>query len=261
MFKKPFTLISSQVDKLFELPMIKELERKHPKFVGFLHDRLGVQGFFGLPFTTLLIAVFVNFAVLSELSEHIVNSPGMKAVDTSVTMFFFNLRTDLLSSAIYYFTQLGSVYGVGFTFVTAMGVLLLKGKWHHGVALLVSVLGSGISIYFTKAYFHRERPMDVGYYDLSSFSFPSGHAAGSVALVGMLCILIYQERDQIKAASAWLWLGLLYILLIGFSRIYLGVHFLTDVAGGYLLGSLWVMVALSLLEFLLLHQRRNRHSV
>ncbi|WP_439882106.1 phosphatase PAP2 family protein [Pontibacter sp. MBLB2868] len=255
MIQKPLTIISCKIDDFFEWDQIQKLENKYPKLVGFLHNRLGMQGFFGLPFTSLLLVVFVNLSLLTEISEHIVNSTSLKSLDSTVSLFLFDMRTDMVSNAIYYFTQLGSEMGVAAMFLCALFFLFLKKKWHYSVALIVSVLGTGISTYFTKEHFHRERPLDIGYYKLSTFSFPSGHAAGSVALVGMFCVLVYMSRENIKYVSLWITLGLLYIVLIGFSRIYLGVHFVTDVAGGYLLGILWVIVAISVLEYLMLRKK------
>lgn len=261
MFKNSFTLLSEKIDAFFRLKGVRKVEQRFPALVGFVHERLGVQNFFGLPFTALLLVLFVNLSILTEISEHIVNSTQMKLVDSAVTLFFYRHRTDLLSSSIYYFTQLGSSVGIAITLVISIIVLHFKGTWHYNASLLVSVLGSGVSIYFTKAYFHRERPLEVAYYDLSTFSFPSGHATGAVALVGMFCVFLYQEKENIKGADWWITLGILYIILIGISRIYLGVHFLSDVIGGYLLGSLWIIVALSILEYLLLRKRNIQNEL
>lgn len=258
MFIRPLTFISTTVNKIFDLKAMQWLEAKQPKAVGFIRNRLAMHNFLGLPLTLLLGILIINFSMLSEIAENIENSAGMKQVDSSVSLFLFQLRTDTLANAFYYFTQLGSTTGVAVIFILTLITLLLKKKWDYIVALLVSVLGSGISIYFTKLYFHRERPMEMAYYTAKTFSFPSGHAAGAIALFGIICVLLSLEREHIKWARFWIGLGIAYIILIGFSRIYLGVHFVSDVAGGFLLGSLWLILAVCVLEYLLLRRREKK---
>jgi len=167
-----------------------------------------------------------------------------------VTAWFFNLRTPFLNKAFYYFTQLGTVYGVTAGTVLTGLVLLWQRRGFHILALLISVLGSSLSMYYSKIYFHRERPLNVAFYTPeNSFSFPSGHATSAMALVGLLCYFFLIEVEDKKWRLTLFLLGVSYILLIGLSRIYLGVHFLTDVAAGYLLGLLWVIVAIGLMEY------------
>jgi len=216
-----------------------------------------MQNFLGLPLTLLLGIMIINFSMLSEIAENIENSAGMKQLDSSVSLFLFQLRTDMLAIAFYYFTQLGSTPAVVVMTILTLIFLVLKKRWNYVVAVLVSVLGSGISIYFTKLYFHRERPMEMAYYTAKTFSFPSGHAAGAMALIGIICVLLSLERQHIKWARSWIGLGIAYIILIGFSRIYLGVHFVSDVFGGYLLGSLWLILAVCTLEYLLLRSSKK----
>ena len=256
MFQRPLTFITRTVDRFFKLQSMQRLEEVHPKVVRFLKNRLGMQDFLGLPLTLLFSTAIVNYAMLTEISENIVNSANMKMIDSSVGLFFFHHRADTTASAFYYFTQLGSTTGVAIMFLVAALVLVLKKKWHYLAALLLAVLGTGASIYFTKVYFHRERPLDVGYYKPSSFSFPSGHSAEALSLFGMIAVLVLLERQHIRNAYFWVSLCLTYILLIGFSRIFLGVHFVSDVVGGYLLGSLWLILAVCMLEYLLLHYKQ-----
>lgn len=255
MFNNPLTFISTQIDLFFKLKSMQRLEKSHPQLVGFLKKRLGMRDFLGLPLTLLLIILTVNFLMLSEIAENLVNSPGMKAVDSSVGLFLYHLRTDAVAQAMYWFTQLGSASGVVVEFILVAGVLLVKKKWHFLAALLVSVLGTGISVYFTKLYFHRERPIDIAYYTAKTFSFPSGHSAEALSLFGMVAVFVLLERKRIAHARLWAGLFIAYIVLIGFSRLYLGVHFVSDVAGAYLLASLWLILAVCVLEYLLLHYK------
>ena len=251
MLKVPLLYLTELVEAIFQKPFMRHLENKHPKTISFIHNRLSLDHFFGFPFTILLIVVSINVALLSELAEHVVNSETTKALDINVSTAIFNIRSPGLSSAFYFFTQLGSIYGVTAMTIIASIFFIRKQKTNHLIALLVSVLGSALSMHLLKNYFHRERPLNIAYYTTeSSFSFPSGHATSAMSLIGLLCyfclINIGNKRIRIMLFS----LGIIYILLIGLSRIYLGVHFLTDVGAGFILGFLWVLVAIGMLEYL-----------
>ena len=107
--------------------------------------------------------------------------------------------------------------------------------------LLVSVLGSTTTVYIMKITFGLARP-ETAFYLEDTFTFPSGHAAIGVALYGFLFLTIWQhQKHHIKNKSLIL-LGLL-ILMIGFSRIYLGVHYLEDVLAGYTIGLFWLFIS------------------
>ncbi|RYF27698.1 MAG: phosphatase PAP2 family protein, partial [Chloroflexi bacterium] len=83
----------------------------------------------------------------------------------------------------------------------------------------------------------------------TSFSFPSGHSAGSSALAVCIIALLWRTKWRVPA----LIIAPLYIVLIGFSRMYLGVHYLTDVIAGWIVGITWVLVVASIL-----YARSNR---
>ena len=261
LFEVPMLYLAAKLAAFFNLPWVQRWGNKYPKAFKFLVRRFDMQDFLGLPLTLLLLVIFANFSILNELAENVVNSASMKAVDRTVTLFLYKRRTVFLSQLLYSFTQLCSQYGViAITFLSGL-FLLFKRKGFYVVALLLSVLGSGISVSLLKLYFHRERPLNVSYMPEASFSFPSGHATAAMALEGILFYFLAIEARSKREQTVWLIAGLLFILAIGFSRIYLGVHFLTDVLGGYLVGILWVLVSIGIMEFLALRKAREKNNL
>ena len=126
--------------------------------------------------------------------------------------------------------------------LVAAAVFLVRG-WRRG-ALLVIVTMAGAWLLDTglKQVFARARPAPFfDYYPApSSYSFPSGHALFSACFFGGLAVLLTHRIDnRIAQATVWL-VALGIILLIGSSRVYLGVHYPTDVVGGFAVGLAWV---------------------
>jgi undecaprenyl-diphosphatase len=114
--------------------------------------------------------------------------------------------------------------------------------WHRGALLVVVTLaGAGLLNTLLKQSFARTRPAPFFDYPLpGSASFPSGHAFFAASCLGGLAVLL-TSRIRSMALKIGLWvLVLLLILLIGFSRVYLGVHYPSDVLAGYAVAVVWV---------------------
>lgn len=142
-------------------------------------------------------------------------------------------------------------------------VLFLARGWRRGAVLvIVTLAGAGLIDGGLKLLYGRTRPVAFfeHYPSPSSFSFPSGHALFATAFFGGLAVLLWKRlahpahRVALAAAAAIL------ILLIGFSRIYLGVHYPTDVLGGFTAGTVWV-AAVALGDRLATHHRTRRGLV
>ncbi len=109
----------------------------------------------------------------------------------------------------------------------------------------ISITGAWLLNEFLKQQFHRLRPEDLPLAIETSYSFPSGHAMISLAFYGMLAYLIWTNVKSAKIR----WLSVValaaLILAIGLSRIYLGVHYPSDVLAGFAAGGLWLMTCIA----------------
>jgi len=161
----------------------------------------------------------VDDAVLSSLEE--TKSPQLTAVLTVI-----------------------SVMGAWPTVVAIIALFALR-EWRRGQAdwrqLFVATAGGGLLSLLIKRAIKRPRPTQIGgLFGASGFSFPSGHAVLSLAFYGMLArILARRTASRRRAIAIYAIVGLL-VLLIGYSRLYLGVHYLTDVTAGYAIGEAWL---------------------
>jgi undecaprenyl-diphosphatase len=133
--------------------------------------------------------------------------------------------------------------------------------WRRGALLVtVTLVGAALLDGGLKLLFGRERP--AAFFDYpspTSYSFPSGHALFATAFFGGVAVLLW-ARMRSTALRAVVWCAaVVLILLVGFSRIYLGVHYPTDVAGGFAAGTVWVG-AVALGDRLASHWKRRRGS-
>ncbi|MCP2045903.1 phosphatase PAP2 family protein [Pontibacter sp. HSC-36F09] len=233
---------------LAKQPLVQRFYRRFPGLSGFLLRRFDTTTFVGLPLTILVMVIGVNAALLSELAEDVIESEGVVHVDRTFTSFLYSMRSEWLSQTFYALTQLGTreaVFAVG---GLASIVFLYNRRYTAVLAFWLTMAGTGLSVQYGKKFISRDRPTEVAFYPEHNFSFPSGHATTSMALWGILAYFgyrhLYRRRSRIVVLAG---AGAL-ILLIGFSRIYLGVHFLSDVLAGFLLGAMWVLLGISIVE-------------
>ena len=141
-------------------------------------------------------------------------------------------------------TELGSfgplliITGIG------MGLLVSRGRWVDAILLLLITQSGRLLVILQKDWFGRVRPDPLGHVvPVESFAFPSGHAAN--ATLTFLCLaLLLTRRSDLRAAAIWIavWLA----ILIGTSRVVLGVHWPSDVVGGWAFGLFWTLAWLRL---------------
>lgn len=160
--------------------------------------------------------------------------------DQAVYHFLQSLRTPWVDNAFVAVTELGDSFVNIAMFCTVLLVLLVKRCYRAAAFWVLVVLGGLLAVQLLKWAIHLPRPVSI-YDRVSAYGFPSGHTTMSVVLYGFLVILIVRQ-----IGTAWRW-GLvssvvLIAFIIGFSRLYLGAHWLSDVLGGYLIGIIWVTI-------------------
>lgn len=159
--------------------------------------------------------------------------------DMSVRMWVHGFASPGMTAAMKFITELGSL-GLFIAFAIALAAFLARG-WKRGAMwLALSIAGAAILSVVLKHGFHRPRPVPFFGVAPHSYSFPSGHSLFSLCFYGTLAGLI-----NARVRSLWLrvlvWAAAaLLVFAIGLSRIYLGVHYPSDVVAGYLAALVWV---------------------
>jgi undecaprenyl-diphosphatase len=141
------------------------------------------------------------------------------------------------------YTALGSVGIVMLVTLAVIGFLLLQGKTRAAVLVVIAVVGGMLLSTALKHGFARPRPALVPHsVDVYSASFPSGHAMVSAVVYLTLAALLARVQPQRRLKAYILTVAVMLTLLVGLSRIYLGVHWPTDVLAGWIAGAAWALV-------------------
>lgn len=235
---------------------LTHLKNSQPKLYQFLWRRLHAQHFHGLPLTILSLLMIYIAAVFVGLVEDVVTSDSIVALDHLVSQ-----QMSLLSEAgvIDVFIAITSLASTPITILvmllTAMVCWVVRQRYII-IGLLIAVIGSTIFTFVTKMLFQRARPIDILLLE-STYSFPSGHATVTVALYGFLAYIAIRFSERFAVQVRIVMMTILVTVLIGLSRIVLNEHYLSDVLGGYLVGTLWLTVAISVTEWLTIKDKIN----
>ncbi len=169
--------------------------------------------------------------------------------DHAVTAAAVQWRSGVATNLFAWITLLGKEEVVAVFLAAATVALLLYRRYGTVVAFYLALLGVVVSMHAMKCYFQRPRP-EGGLYLEQSYSFPSGHATIAILFYGFLGFLLLEQMHRGWQRKSALLLVMLLIWAVGLSRIYLGVHYVSDVCGGYLLGALWLAVGVSVAKWL-----------
>lgn len=180
-----------------------------------------------------LLIIFVFF-----VCEVVTNN--ILIYDNAIYNFIINtFESDIMTKVLKLITQLGGV--LYFTILSFLVVVLAKRK---KTKLLIPInigLGTIINL-IIKEIIKRPRPSVTRLVNESGYSFPSGHAMTSIAFYGFLIYLIYKRIQNKYLKWALIIVLCILIFLIGFSRIYLGVHYASDVISGFIAGAIYLII-------------------
>jgi len=213
---------------------IVELSRR-PQ-IRFLWERVTPGGTFGLEFTSLMAALAVSLFVLVAYTVIVGGDPGPTPGDETAVEIAEWLQTDLLTSLAKVVTFFGSG---GFTWALALvcaALLAWRRRWTEFWVLLVGMTITQVGIIEIKDAVDRPRPPEP-LVDSSGSSFPSGHAAHSVIYLWLAVTIVLRLRPGMARATAVVVTGIVLTALVGLSRVYLNVHYLSDVNAGWALGA------------------------
>src|SRR5215468_9573196 len=174
------------------------------------------------------------------MSALAVSNPFWSA-DHGVATWFHERLTPAFVTVLHAFAEFGSGEWIGIVLFGLVLFFVWKRSWPSLVTLIVAVPGGMLLNEWLKVLVHRQRPFVNGpFVDWSGYSFASGHTIGATLLYGQLMLLILPALKARHWRRLAVFSAVLLVALVGFSRIALGAHFLTDVLAGIVFGIIWL---------------------
>ncbi len=242
-------------------PLLSTLRRLVAPIAEFLRARLSPGGYLGLHLTLGLLVFVGAVALFTKIAESVVEGSGLIVVDQHLAVWLHAHATPRFTSMMFVITAFGSAPVVGGITVLVAALLTGKRDWDRLLTLALSVPGGNLINLLMKELFQRPRPsFKEAFVHLTSYSFPSGHAMTSVLLYGLLTVFAVQTLQRWNWRVSSVLAGVILIGLIGFSRLYLGAHYLSDVLGGTVEGIAWLTLCLTAVGTLRRARERIGHD-
>ncbi|WP_372989473.1 phosphatase PAP2 family protein [Sulfitobacter sp.] len=227
-------------------PFVRKWRHRHPKWTGFFAARFGTDQFLGLTATMLGVLLVYIAAAYAESVYDFLGAQGNIGTDTRLANLLYAMRDERVIAVLAWITDIGGRHGILPLLAGVSVALLILRRYDLFGGLWIAAVFNQITVTLLKSFFARPRS-DLGYFVETSGSFPSGHAAGSVAVWGMLFYLAWRLR--LLRADVAAFAAVATAFLIGFSRVYLVEHYLSDVLNGYLVGGIWLILGIAFCEW------------
>jgi undecaprenyl-diphosphatase len=225
----------------------------------FIARRLSHGEYLGLHLTVGLLLSLCLLGVFASIAHSVHRSATLNSFDDSLGLKLQENRQASPVTRTFFIgiTQLGSVPVMAA--FSVLGALVLLVYRHRLLALvwLIAIAGGGLLDMCLKELFERERPpFRDALIDTTTKSFPSGHSMGSLIGYGLLAYLMVLALPRLWMRVSVVCGLTLLVLAIGFSRVYLGAHYVSDVLGGYAVGGFWLATCITAVETM---RRRPRY--
>jgi undecaprenyl-diphosphatase len=197
---------------------------------------------------TRLVLIALLIGAFGALARAIPDSGGI-AFDVAVANWLAAGATDTGVIVFTWISWLGDTALAGLL-VAAVLLLLYRRRWAAAITVVIASVGAPLIDIALKPIFHRGRPdYAVELITGPTWSFPSGHAMSSLVGFGIVAYFRYNYESSAHRRRVIAWAACFIIAAVGLSRLYLGVHYLSDVLGGFLAGGIWLLACIQAYHF------------
>ncbi|MBS4214402.1 MULTISPECIES: phosphatase PAP2 family protein [Neobacillus] len=189
----------------------------------------------------LSVISLAAFALMATLIE----AHKIVQFDSTIISSVQGLESPALTAIMKFFTFIGSTKIV--VILSLLIIFFLYKVLHHRLELILFIAviaGTPIINSILKSIFHRARPEFHRLIEIGGYSFPSGHAMNAFSVYGILAFLLWRHIATRTGRILLIIFSTIMILMIGISRIYLGVHYPSDIIGGYFASGFWMATAI-----------------
>ena len=216
-----------------------DLASRMPKTWGFIKARFRVGERYGIGLTVGVACFLLSFLSFAAIVDSFSEKGTLFHLDLKINAYVIRAANPGLTRFFGAITDLGNIYLVVMVAVIVGVILLIRKNWWSLLSLFLAIgIGQAV-LNILKVVFQRPRPETEMY--VFSYSFPSGHVFSATVIYGFCIYLTFRFSNN--ATVKWIVSTLLslLILLIGVSRIYLGVHWFSDGLAGYVTGLAWLL--------------------
>ncbi|MFC5520557.1 bifunctional DedA family/phosphatase PAP2 family protein [Polaromonas jejuensis] len=236
-------------------PRVHALRVRFASQIAFIQARLSPRGYLGLQLTTGALVLTGASWLFGGIAEDVVSGDPLTLVDWRVAQWFHAHTAPRLTQAMLAVTHIHDPIPVTVAAMLVAVYLAWKRVWYWLIALSVTVPFGMLLNVLMKYAFHRARPsFDVPLLVLTSYSFPSGHVAGATLFYGVVAAML------VAKIKAWRWrvtivlAAITLVVLVALTRMYLGVHYLSDVLAAFAEGVAWLTLCLTGLHTYWVHR-------
>lgn len=233
-------------DRVLEWQVVHAARRRFAAQISWSLGRFSPRGAYGLVLTAGLIIATLLGWLFALLFEAVTEGDALTSIDRTLEVALRAHSYPRLTQAMKMVTFFGGPLWTSAVTVVVFAVLARHRVWRDALVLATAMIGAGLLVRFLKVLVERPRPDVVEpLVAAGGYSFPSGHATIAMVLYSTLALLAagwmgrWETRIYIFLGSAAM------IALVGFSRLYLGVHYLSDVLAGFALGAMWVTLCVT----------------
>jgi undecaprenyl-diphosphatase len=184
----------------------------------------------------LVLLNILGIYLFCKMTEDVINLELITKIDTWIYEHIPNLYTPFLNNIMIFISSINNIYQLISIVIIILLLLNYYKLYTQMIFFCISIIGNGILFLLIKEIIKRERPLSQ-LIEISGYSFPSGHATLSTTLALSLYLIF---KDKIQYKKLFLGICISFPLLISFTRVYLCVHYLSDIIAGIGLGLIWV---------------------
>ena len=244
--------------RVLHRPRIAQWRIQYAQQIAFMHARLSPDRYLGLQLTTGALFLIGASWLFGGIAEDVVTGAPINIVDALIAEWFHNHATPCLTVAMTFFTNLHGTVPVTIAVLITGTYLTWKRRSFWLTSFVLTVPFGMLLNVLMKYAFHRARPDFTNPLLLQfNYSFPSGHVAGATLFYGFLAVLL------ISHIAAWRWrvtivlTAITLIALVGLTRMYLGVHYLSDVLAAFAEGVGWLSLVLASVDTWSRHHKKH----
>lgn len=220
-------------------------QRRITRALAALRERLPRWSYLGFHTSAGLVISILSLLTFTQIADSALGQETLANIDLRLANDLHTAATPLATQVMLLITALGGPVVVAVAIVVGAALLAWR-RWADLMLWIGALAGGAMLTAVLKVLIQRPRPVFTNPIIVeTSWSFPSGHALMAVVTYGLLAYLLIGRLRQWRWQVALVLVSVLLIALIGFSRLYLGVHYLSDVLAGYAAGLCWLATCLS----------------